>query len=224
MVRGYGFGRRFFNLAGLLGLVAILAFGSLAGAKPAVAADPPRLLLLGDSLFAGYGLPSGEGFASVLKNALAERGTEVTIIDGAVSGDTTAGGLARLDWLMAEKPTHAVVELGANDALRGLPPEQAYRNLDAIMEKLDEAGVEVLIAGMLAPPNLGTEYGDAFAGIYTRLAEKYDVPLYPFFLDGVALDPALNQPDRIHPNAKGVAVIVERILPHVETLLGGGRG
>ncbi len=224
MVRGYGFARRLFNLAGLLGLLAFLAFSPLPGAKLAAAVEAPRLLLLGDSLFAGYGLSSGQGFAAVLKNALQQRGMEVTIVDGAVSGDTTAGGLARLDWLLAEKPTHAVVELGANDALRGLPPEQAYRNLDAIMKKLDEAGVEVLIAGMLAPPNLGTEYGDAFAGIYTRLAEKYDVPLYPFFLEGVALDPALNQPDRIHPNAKGVAVIVERILSHVETLLGGARG
>ena len=155
---------------------------------------------------------------------LQQRGLSPEVIDGGVSGDTTAGGLARIDWLLAEKPTHALVSLGANDALRGLPPEQAYNNLDAMLTKLEQAGVDVLLAGMYAPPNLGADYGRAFADIYKRLAEKHDVPLYPFFLDGVARDPALNQADGIHPNAKGVEIMVERLMPHVVSLLNGAAG
>lgn len=218
MGRAYGPVPGLFNLARLLLLVALVAHASVAAAAPA------KLLLLGDSLTAGYGLPPDQGFVAKLGEALQERGLSPTIVDGGVSGDTTAGGLARLDWLLAEKPTHAMVELGANDALRGLQPEEAFRNLDAILTRLDEAGVEVLLTGMYAPPNLGAQYGKAFAAIYQRLAEKHDVALYPFFLEGVARDPALNQADGIHPNAEGVDVLVERIAPHVVSLLNGGAG
>ncbi|MET4697770.1 acyl-CoA thioesterase-1 [Constrictibacter sp. MBR-5] len=220
MGRAYGPVRGLFNLALLLPFAALLAWSQVASAAPTA----PKLLLLGDSLTAGYGLPPAEGFVAQLRDGLRTRGLSPDVIDGGVSGDTTAGGLARIDWLLAEKPTHAVVSLGANDALRGLPPEQAYNNLDAMLTKLEQAGVEVLLTGMYAPPNLGADYGRAFSDIYKRLAEKHDVPLYPFFLDGVARDPALNQADGIHPNAKGVEIMVERLMPHVVSLLNGAAG
>jgi len=141
------------------------------------------------------------------------------MLDGGVSGDTTAGGRARIAWSLGDKPTHAIVALGANDALRGLPPEAAAENLAAILAAFKEAGVPALLVGMRAPRNWGEEYADAFDGIYPKLAEDAGVPLYPFFLEGVALDPALNQADGIHPNADGVAVIVENLLPAVISLL-----
>ncbi|MFN4091052.1 MAG: arylesterase [Alphaproteobacteria bacterium] len=220
MGRAYGSLRHVFNLLALMLLVTLL-WQTAAGAA---ASTQPRLLLLGDSIFAGYGLPADQGFAARLGAALDGRGLDVAIVDGGVSGDTTAGGLARLDWLLADEPTHAVVALGGNDALRGLPPEDAFHNLDGIVTRLREAGVAVMLAGMYAPPNLGAEYGEAFAAIYVRLAEKHEVALYPFVLDGVARDPALNQPDGIHPNAAGVAILVERILPPIEALLRGAPG
>lgn len=179
-----------------------------------------RILALGDSLTAGYGLPAGAGFASQLQRALTARGHDVRVIDAGVSGDTTAGGLARLDWALADTPQVAIVELGANDALRGLDPDQAYRNLDAILSRLKRDGVRVLLVGMVAPANWGPDYTRRFNTIYGRLAEKHGVPLYPFFLDGVAKDPRLNLPDGLHPTADGIGVIVERILPHVEQVIG----
>lgn len=179
------------------------------------------MLLLGDSLTAGYGLPQDQAFPVRLEAALRGRGLEVTVLDGGVSGDTTAGGLARIDWALADRPSHAVVELGANDALRGIDPAIARDNLDRLLSRLRRAGVKVLLAGMYAPPNWGEAYEEAFRRIYPDLARKHGVDLYPFFLGGVAADPALNQADGIHPNAAGVSVIVDRILPHVIRLLGG---
>jgi len=179
------------------------------------AAGRVRLALLGDSLVAGFGLPQADGFAARLQAALDAAGYAVEVLDAGVSGDTTAGGLARLDWVLVDAPDLMLVELGANDALRGLPPETTRANLDAILTRLAEHGVAALLAGMRAPRNLGADYVAAFDAIYPALAERHGVPLYPFFLEGVALDPVLNQADGIHPNAAGVARIVRGILPLV---------
>ena len=206
--------RRLFNVL----FAAILLAGATA-ALPA-AAEPQRLLVLGDSLTAGYGLNQGKGFTDQLGDALAAAGDNVI----GVSGDTSAGGAGRIGGLLADKPDAAIVELGANDALRGLDPADTKRHLARIIDELKAAGIEVLLAGMLAPPNLGRDYGAAFNAIYPDLAEEKGVALYPFFLDGVAAEPALNQDDGIHPNARGVAVIVERILPAVRRLLASARG
>ena len=200
-------------------VLALLLAGCSLG--PAAAA-PLRLLAFGDSLTHGYGLPAGETFPEQLEAALRADGLDVTVINAGNSGDTTAGGRARLDWALADRPDAVLLELGANDGLRGLDPAATYDNLDAIMARLSAAGLPVLIAGMLAPPNLGREYGDAFNAVYPRLAEKYAAPLYPFFLEGVALEAKLNQADGIHPNAAGVAEIVRRIRPQVVALLTGG--
>lgn len=192
---------------------------NLTAAWPA-AAQPLRLLALGDSLTAGYGLANGDSFTARLERALKQRGYDVQIINGGVSGDTSAGGLARLDWVLGDKPDAAILELGANDGLRGLDPEATHGNLNAIIERLSAAGVKVLLAGMRAPPNLGRDYQQAFGGIYQRLSRDHDVVFYPFFLEGVAAQPSLNQADGMHPNAQGVQVIVDNILPYVERLLG----
>ncbi|WP_042442197.1 arylesterase [Azospirillum sp. B510] len=183
------------------------------------AAQPVKLLALGDSLTAGYGLPEPQGFTRQLEKALAAKGYGVTVINAGVSGDTTAGGRARLDWALADRPDAAIVELGANDMLRGLDPGQARANLDAILKSLTERKIPTLLAGMYASPSLGKPYTDSFNAIYPDLAKSHNLPLYPFFLDGVALRQALFQPDGLHPNAQGVAVIVERILPSVTALL-----
>ena len=183
------------------------------------AADPVRLVALGDSLVAGFGLLPEDGFVPQLEAALRDRGYRVDVIDAGVSGDTTAGGLARLDWVLAENPDMMLVELGANDGLRGIDPDVARANLAAILDRLTEEGLPTLLAGMYAPPNFGPAYVASFNRIYPELAETYGVPLYPFFLDGVATDPALNQGDGIHPNAAGVREIVRRILPAVIDVL-----
>jgi acyl-CoA thioesterase-1 len=180
---------------------------------------PLRLLVLGDSLSAGYGLKPEDSFPSRLEEALDVAGYRVHVINAGVSGDTTAGGLSRLEWALVDKPHIVLVELGGNDALRGLPPAETYANLESIIVKLKKNGVRVVLAGMQAPRNLGKDYTLKFDAIYPRLAGQYDVPLYPFFLDGVALDPALNQPDGIHPNPAGVKVIVKKILPLLESEL-----
>ena len=187
-------------------------------AAPAGAAEV-KLLVLGDSLTAGYGLPRDSGFPRQLERALRANGREVRVIDAGVSGDTTAGGLARLDWALAEKPQAAVVALGANDGLRGLAPAATRANLDAIAAGLAARRVKVLIAGMKAPPNLGREYGAEFEAVFAAVAEGHRALLYPFFLEGVAADPALNLADGLHPNAQGVARMVEGIGPLVERLL-----
>jgi acyl-CoA thioesterase-1 len=191
----------------------LLAMALLASGP--AAAQPLKILALGDSLTAGHGLPPGQGFAPQLERALKESGVEAQVIDAGVSGDTTAGGLARLDWALADAPDLVILELGANDMLRGVDPAETRANLDAMLAKLRAAGPKVLLAGMRAAPNLGPDYGGAFEGLYADLAAKYDVPLYPFFLEGVATDPKLNLPDGLHPNEAGIAEIVRRILPHV---------
>lgn len=178
-----------------------------------------RILALGDSLTAGYGLPAEASFPAQLERALKARGHDVRVINAGVSGDTSAGGLARLDWALAESPQVAIVELGANDGLRGQDPALMRANLDAILSKLKAKGVRVLLTGMRAPPNLGPDYGRAYDSVFAELAKKHGVAFHPFFLDGVAGQPALNQRDGMHPTEKGVAVIVERIVPQVETLL-----
>ena len=174
-----------------------------------------RIAVLGDSLTAAYGLDVAEGFPARLEHALRERGYDCAVLDAGVSGDTSAGGLARLDWMLADEPSHVIVELGGNDGLRALPVEQMAGNLDGIITRLKDEGVPVLLTGMLAPPNLGREYGAAFEAVFPRLAEEHDVPLYPFFLDGVAGEALLNQGDGIHPTEEGIAIIVENILPTV---------
>ena len=186
---------------------------------PVAAAEPVKILALGDSLTAGYGLPEADAFTTRLQQALKDKGYDVQVINAGVSGDTTAGGRARLDWALGDQPDVAVVELGANDGLRGLDPASTRENLDAILTTMKERGVPTLLAGMYAPRNLGREYGDRFNAIYPELAAKHDVPLYPFFLEGVALDPKLNQEDGMHPNAKGVAIVVDGILPHLTALI-----
>lgn len=180
-----------------------------------------RILVLGDSLSAGYGLPAAEAFPAQLEQALRRNGLAVKVINAGVSGDTTAGGLARLDWALADRPQLVIVQLGANDALRGIDPEQARANLDAILTRLQREGMQVLLAGMRAPRNLGPDYYTKFDRIYGDLARKHRVALDPFFLEGVALRPELNQADGLHPNAEGVAVVVRRLLPQVQKLLTG---
>lgn len=195
------------------------AVGFLLVSSAVSAQEPLRLMVFGDSLTHGYGLSAGEPFPDQLEVALQARDQEVTVINSGNSGDTTASGRSRLEWALADKPHAVIVELGANDGLRGLEPSQTYENLDAIVARFKQDGIPVLLAGMLAPRNLGQEYVDEFDSVYPRLAEKHDVALYPFFLEGVALNRDLNQADGTHPNKEGVAVIVSKILPHVEELL-----
>jgi acyl-CoA thioesterase-1 len=204
--------------------VKLAAAGALIMATPAQADDGLRILAFGDSLTAGYGLRDGESFPARLQAALADKGIAAQVINGGVSGDTSAGGLARLDWALADDPDIVIVELGANDGLRGLDPAKTRENLDGILKRLADEKRAVLLAGMLAPPNLGADYGTSFNSIYPSLAAKYGVRLYPFFLDGVAADPALNQADGIHPTAAGVDIIVARILPDVQAVIDGLRG
>ena len=181
----------------------------------AAEAAPCRIAVLGDSLTAGYGLESGLGFPYQLQGRLEQEQVACEVLDAGVSGDTSSGGLARLDWVLADQPTHLIVELGANDALRAQPPAQLKLNLDAIVGQASEAGVHVLLAGMLAPPNLGPAYAAEFADAYEQVAASHDIPLYPFFLDGVAGVRELNLHDGIHPTAEGIGVIVERMAPAV---------
>jgi acyl-CoA thioesterase-1 len=190
----------------------------LAVAGPARAA-PPRLLVLGDSLSAGFGLPHDDGFEVQLQRALAAKGHDVSIIDGAVSGDTSAGGLARLDWTLGDGADAAIVELGANDGLRGLDPKDMQANLTAILDKLAAKHIPVLLTGMYAPPNLGPDYQKAFRAVFDTIGKRPGILYDPFFLEGVALHPELIQADGLHPNAQGVKDEVARILPLVEQLL-----
>ena len=200
----------------------LFMFGlAMLGLPGGAAAAPIRLLILGDSLTAGYGLARADGFQAQLAAALKARGRDVVLIDGAVSGDTTAGGRARLDWVLAEGADVALVELGGNDGLRALPPAATEANLAAILDELAGRRIRVLLSGMLAPPNLGPDYGAAFNGGFARLGRREGVIFDPFFLEGVAGDPALNQADGIHPNPAGVKRVVARLLPLVEKLLDG---
>lgn len=203
----------------LAALFAVLFALAAAPVITPAAAEPIRLVVLGDSLTAGYGLPPGAGFPAQLEAALKKRGRDVTVIDAGVSGDTTAGGLSRLDWSVGTDAQAVIVELGGNDMLRGTDPARTAENLNQIVARLTDRGLPVLVAGMRAPRNLGEAYGDAFDALFPAIADRHGALFYPFFLDGVAADPALNLPDGIHPNEAGVAIIVERILPAVEQLL-----
>lgn len=192
----------------------MFVFSTLANAS-SVYAGEKIILALGDSLTAGFGLNGSDSFPSRLQMALRDAGHKVRVINGGVSGDTTAGGLSRIDWLMQERPDLVIVELGANDALRGQPPAGTRRNLDGIIKRIKARGARVLLAGMLAPPNMGKAYAAEFNPIFPDLADLHNVPLYNFFLDGVNQKPALLLPDGMHPNTQGVTVIVERMLPVV---------
>jgi acyl-CoA thioesterase-1 len=204
--------------------LALLPFSSFFSA--AAAAAPITIVALGDSLIAGPGLAAEETFSVRLETALRARGHDVTVVAAGVSGDTTRDGLARLDWSVGPDADAVIVELGANDALRGSDPELTRQALDRILGELSTRELPVLLGGMIAPPNLGEEYAAAFNPIYGELAEKHDAIFYPFFLEGVAANPSFNLDDGIHPNAAGVGIIVDRILPAVEALLarvdGGG--
>jgi acyl-CoA thioesterase I len=198
--------------------IAAVAFAA-APASPARAADRPlRIVAFGDSLTAGYGLPGDAAFPAKLERALAAKGIAAEVANAGVSGDTTSGGLARLDWSVPDGTEAVILELGANDALRGVDPKIARGALEAMLERLTARHIPVLLAGMLAPRNLGPDYGAAFDAIYPDLAKKYGAILYPFFLDGVAGDPKLNQRDGLHPTAAGVDAIVAKIMPAVEQL------
>jgi len=206
-------------------IAAFFIVWSLTASGPgARAAAPVRLLVLGDSLTAGYGLPHADGFQAQLARALAAQGRSVKIIDAAVSGDTSAGGRARLDWALADGADAAIVELGANDMLRGLDPGQMETNLAAILDALAARHIPVLLTGMLALPNLGADYGQAFKAAFDRLGARKGVLYDPFFLEGVAAVPSLNQADGLHPNAEGVRREVARLLPLVDRLLGEAGG
>jgi acyl-CoA thioesterase-1 len=196
--------------------LALLALGAI----PAQAAEI-RLMMRGDSITAGYGLARGQALPARLEAALRARGRAVRVIDAGVSGDTTAGGRARLDWALAENPHAVIVALGGNDGLRALEPRASRANLAAILDALAAKNLPTMLTGMLAPPNLGAEYGREFASSFSDLArERPGVVFYPFLLEGVAGDLSLNQPDGIHPNVAGVEELVRRMLPHVDSLLG----
>ncbi len=197
-------------------LIMIGAFAMLATATHAA---PVKILALGTSLTQGLGVPPGLDLTAVLEARLNASGTNVKIINAGVSGDTSAGGLARLDWSLADHPQAAIIELGSNDALRGQSPAETEKNLSAILTRLQAAHIAVLLTGMKAPRNLGPEYAAQFDAIYPRLAKRYDVLFYPFILDGVATDPKLNQADGIHPNPAGVKIIADRMLPFVRRLV-----
>ena len=188
-------------------------------AAAAPAGSPIRLVVLGDSLVAGFGLPASDTFPAQLERALKAKGYVIEIANAGVSGDTATGGLARLDWSVPDGTDAVIVTLGANDMLRGVDPKVTRDALDGIVRRLRERKMSVLLTGMRAAPNLGPDYGKAFDAIYPQVAAAQGVLFYPFFLDGVAADPKLNQHDGVHPNAAGITAIVERMLPKVEELL-----
>jgi acyl-CoA thioesterase I len=207
---------RFKFLLSMLLALSLTAFA--AGFTPAMA-RPVKILALGTSLTQGYGLPPGTEFTTQLQAALKAQGIDADIINAGVSGDTTAGGLSRLDWSLADHPDAVILELGSNDMLRGVPPSETEKNLRAILSELTKDHIPVLFTGMHAQRNLGADYVKQFDSIYPRLAKEFPVIFYPFILDGVALNPKLNQADGLHPNPAGVKIIVKRILPDVKTLI-----
>jgi acyl-CoA thioesterase-1 len=203
----------------LIAVLALLLVAGLLMTPQRAVAQAIRLVALGDSLTAGYLLPADAAFPVVLERALKARGLNVTVANAGVSGDTTAGGLARLDWSVPDGTQGVILELGANDALRGMDPRMAEANLDAIITRLKERRIKVLLAGMYAPRNNGPEYVAAFDGMYPRLARKHGLPLYPFFLDGVTGVAGMTLADQLHPSRQGVETVVQRILPTVETFV-----
>jgi acyl-CoA thioesterase-1 len=204
-------------LALTMGL-AMMDFGA-AQTAPAATLRPVKLVALGDSLTAGYNLPASAAFPVKLQKALQEKGIAVEISNAGVSGDTSSGGLARLDWSIAKDTEGVILELGANDALRGLDPQVTRNALDEILKRMKARNIPVLLCGMYAPPNYGADYAARFNAIYPDLAKQYGVPLYPFFLDGVATVQRLTQPDGLHPTAEGIDTIVTNILPSVEAFV-----
>ena len=206
--------RLFFRRLFILGLLA-----SFFTASSLAYADTKRLMIFGDSLVAGYGLPVEEGFTGKLQTRLEDEAMAIEVINAGVSGDTSAGGLARLDWSLVEKPDYILIVLGGNDLLRGINPADTRQNLDQILARLQMLGVQTFLAGMLAPVNLGPEYGAEFNPIYPELAKKYHTGFYPFFLKDVALVPKLNQRDGLHPNAQGVAKIIDEMMPILRPFL-----
>jgi acyl-CoA thioesterase-1 len=200
--------------------VPVLLAGLLAAAAPAAARNP-EILAFGDSLTSGFGLPPDKSFPARLEAKLRDEGITARVVNAGVAGDTTAGGLARLDKALADKPDLVILELGANDALRAIDPPAVRANLEKMIAKIKASGAKLLLAGMKSPPNWGEEYQRDFERIYPELAEAHGVPLYPFFLDGVAMDAQLNQQDGLHPNERGVAAMVDRIAPLVARLIGG---
>ena len=213
--RGYGHRRAFLQLPAAL-LLGALAFPAVAAAKEAPVL---KIIAFGDSLVAGHGLAADAAFPSVLQERLRKEGYHVTMVNAGVSGDTAFGGLARLDWTLAEGADGVIVELGANDMLRGVDPEVTRAALDAILAKIMARNMKILIVGIKAAPSLGPEFKTRFDAIYPELAKKYNAPLYPFFLDGVAGEPALQLPDHMHPNPAGVVRIVDGILPTMHSFL-----
>lgn len=201
-------------------MLALMTFATNASAQAQPAAKPIKLVVLGDSLSAGLGLPAQEAFPQKLQKALQAKGIAVDMTNAGVSGDTTSGGRDRLDWSVPDGTEGVIVELGANDALRGIDPDLARTALTDIIQRLKARKIPVMLCGMLAPPNYGADYAARFNSIHPELAKKFDVPLYPFFLDGVAADAKLNQPDGIHPTAAGVDIIVGNIMPTVEAFIG----
>lgn len=187
-------------------------------------AGPVKILMLGTSLTQGYGLPPGTEIPALLQAKLKAAGIEAAVVNAGVSGDTSAAGLSRLDWSLADKPDAVIVELGSNDALRGISPVQTEKNLSAILARLNAKHIPVLLLGMMAPRNMGPEYARAFDAIYPKLAKQYGARLYPFVLQGVALNPKLNQADGMHPNPAGARIIADRLLPDVKKLLAQARG
>ncbi len=200
-------------------IAAWMSIGAAQAQPNAAKINKLHLVAFGDSLTAGYGLAPTDGFVPQLEAALAARGHQVKVHNGGVSGDTSSGGLARLDWVIGPHAQAVIIELGANDMLRGISPKLTEQNLRMMIEKIQARGLPILLAGMLAAPNLGPQYETQFNSLYPRLAQEYGVVYYPFFLDGVAANPKLNLGDGIHPNATGIAVIVDKIMPSVERLL-----
>jgi acyl-CoA thioesterase-1 len=178
-----------------------------------------QLVGLGDSLMAGYQLPPTDSYTAQLEAALKGNGVNVAIANAGVSGDTSSGGLARAEWSVPDGTDGVILELGANDALRGIPPEQTEKNLETIISGFQKRNIAVLLVGIMAPPNMGDDYARRFNPIFPKLAEKYNLPLYPFFLDGVVTDDALKLDDKMHPNTRGVAIMVEKSLPAVESFI-----
>jgi acyl-CoA thioesterase-1 len=209
--------KRFRDLVFAAGITLLLSSAS-------GSAEPVQIVGFGDSLMAGYQLDAGQSFPEKLEVALKARGHDVVIANAGVSGDTSAGGLSRLDWSVPDGTDLVILELGANDMLRGVPPEVTEKNLIAMIERLEERDIDVILAGMVAAPNLGSDYGARFDAIFPRLAEAYDIPLYPFFLDGVTTQTTLLLDDGMHPNSEGVDRMVEGFLPLLEEVLADGPG
>jgi acyl-CoA thioesterase-1 len=222
MVRSYGNSARAVERRyGLFMHIAVLMFALMTVANPAwaEATKPIKLVVLGDSLSAGLGLPAQEAFPAKLQKALQTKGIEVDMTNAGVSGDTSSGGRDRLDWSVPDGTEGVILELGANDAMRGIDPDLTRAALTDIVQRLKVRKIAVMLCGMLAPPNFGADYGARFNSIYPDLSKQFDLPLYPFFLDGVAADASLNQADGIHPTAAGVDIIVNNMLPTVEAFL-----